>query len=181
MMFINKTLAFSTLIAAVMALLSVVHSGCAYGFSEKGQIADSIKTVRVNFIENRAPYVNPQLSPTLTDRLRQKINNQTKLSQTNNDNAHLDIRGTITDYSYTTVGVSTTNGRSQTSTNRLTVTVQVTITNQLNMQEPPKEFSVSRSFDFDARQTIQQVEAQLLDEMVRNLTDEIFNRLFSDW
>ncbi len=181
MMFINKTISFSIFLVALVSLISTTNSGCAYGFTEKGQIADSIKTVRVNFIENRAPYVNPQLSPTLTDRLRQKINNQTKLAQTNSDNAHLDIRGTIIDYSYTTVGVTTTNGRSQTSTNRLTVSVQVTVANQLDNQQPPKEFTVSRSFDFSATQTIQQVEAQLLDEMVRNLTDEIFNRLFSDW
>ena len=36
-------------------------------------IPDSIKTVKINFIENKARYVNPRLSPTLTDKLRQKI------------------------------------------------------------------------------------------------------------
>jgi hypothetical protein len=162
-------------------LLAMVHSGCGvYRFNDVGTIPDSIKTVRVNFIENRAPYVNPQLSPNLTDRLKQKIVNQTRLSQTNSDNAHYDIKGTITDYSVSTSGVSSTNGRSQTSVNRLTVTVQITLTNQLSNQ-PPQDFTVSRSFDFGANQSLQQAEAQLLDEMVRNLTDEIFNHIFSNW
>jgi hypothetical protein len=44
-----------------------------------------------------------------------------------------------------------------------------------------QEADVSRSFDFSANQSLQAAEAALLDEMVRNLTDEIFNRIFSDW
>jgi outer membrane lipopolysaccharide assembly protein LptE/RlpB len=56
----------------------------------------------------------------------------------------------------------------------------MTITNQLK-KEDPKDVTVSRSFDFPANQSLNQAEAQLLDEMVRNLSDEIFNRIFSDW
>jgi hypothetical protein len=40
---------------------------------------------------------------------------------------------------------------------------------------------VSRSFDFDANLTLTQAEARLLDEMVRSLTDDMFNRIFSNW
>jgi outer membrane lipopolysaccharide assembly protein LptE/RlpB len=157
-----------------------VNTGCGiYSFHEKGTIPDSIKTVRVNFIENRAPYVNPQLSPNLTDRLKQKIVNQTRLTQTNNDNAHYDIHGSITDYSVSTTGISNNNGQSQTSINRLTVSVHITLTNQLAGTN--QEFDVSRSFDFPANQSLQQAESGLLDEMIRNLTDEIFNRIFSNW
>ena len=29
--------------------------------------------------------------------------------------------------------------------------------------------------------SLQQAEAQLLDEVVRSLTDDIFNKIFSDW
>lgn len=167
--------------AAGICFLAMMHAGCGvYRFNDIGTIPDSIKTVRVNFIENRAPYVNPQLSPNLTDRLKQKITNQTRLTQTNSDNAHYDIKATITDYSVSTSGVSQTNGRSQSSINRLTVTVQVTLTNQLS-NVAPQDFTVSRQFDFGANQSLQQAESGLLDEMVRNLTDEIFNHIFSNW
>jgi hypothetical protein len=40
---------------------------------------------------------------------------------------------------------------------------------------------VSRSFDFDANLTLTQAETRLLDEMVRSLTDDMFNRIFSNW
>jgi hypothetical protein len=133
----------------------------------------------VNFIENRAPYVNPQLSPTLTDRLKQKIVNQTRLTQTNNDNAHYDIHAFISDYSVSTTGITNTNGKAQTSINRLTVSVHVTLNNTLSGET--QEFDVSRNFDFGANQSLQAVESTLLDEMVRNLTDEIFNHIFSNW
>jgi hypothetical protein len=44
-----------------------------------------------------------------------------------------------------------------------------------------EEFDVSRSFDYSANLTLQQAEGQLADEVIRTLTDEIFNRIFSNW
>jgi hypothetical protein len=44
-----------------------------------------------------------------------------------------------------------------------------------------QEFDISRSFDYDSNKSLQQAEAGLLDEMIRSLTDEIFNRIFSNW
>lgn len=158
----------------------ILFTGCGiYSFNPKGTLDPDIKTVRVNIIENRAPYVNPQLTPSLTDRLRQKITRQTKLTQTNRDDANLDVNATITDYSVLTTGVTSTNGQKQTSVNRLTIVVHVSFTNTL--KNDVKEANVSLSFDFPATQSLQQAESGLLDEMVRNLSDEIFNRIFSDW
>lgn len=165
----------------VFSILNFAFTGCGiYSFKEANPLPADIKTVHIPFIENQAPYRNPQLSPNLTDRLQQKIVRQTKLTPTQNrDAANLSIVGTVTDYSVTTSGVSTTGGQSQSSINRLTITVQLAITD--NVRNTTKEHTVTRSFDFPARQTLQQAEATLLDEMVRNLSDEIFNRIFSDW
>ena len=158
-------------------------AGCkvSYGFSEKSSsLPDSIKTVNVRIVENQSQgYVNPQLVPNITDRLKQKVIRQTKLTQVNTDNAHLDIRSVIRDYAVTTSGVSTGSGRTQASVNRLTINVQITITNQLSGEV--KEHNISRSFDFPAGQTLNQAEGQIMDELVRNVSDDIFNRIFSDW
>ena len=64
--------------------------------------------------------------------------------------------------------------------NRLTVSVAVTLTPRRQGAEP-MQVTASRSFDFPASQSLQQAEGQLLEEMVRNLTDEIFNQLFASW
>lgn len=164
----------------VVLLLSLGSlSSCGiYGFSERGTVSDSARTVRVVQFENKAPYVNPQVTPNLSERLRQKILNQTKLANTNNENADYNITGYIADYAVTTTGVTSNNGQQQSSLNRLTVRVHVSLS---KFGGQPEEFDVSRSFDFDARQSLQAAEAGLLDEMIRNLTDEIFNHIFSNW
>ena len=174
----KRTLTISFLLFAAFCLMNFTFTSGCYSFKDIGTIPDTIKTVKVEFISNQAPYVNPQLSPNLTDRIKQKIN-QTKLTLVNNDNADWILSGTIRDYSVTTTGISSANGQKQNSINRLTVGVHVIINKRkANLVE---EFDVSRSFDFGATQSLQSAEAQLLDEMVKNLTDEIFNHIFSNW
>ena len=169
----------TVILLSVLCVLGVAFSGCGvYSFSPKGTLDPDIITVRITPFENRAPYQNPQLVPNLTERLRQKITSQTKLRQTNND-ANLEVSGTITDYSVLTTGVTSTNGQSQASINRLTVSVHIIFTNTL--KNDVKEADVSRSFDFPANQSLNQAERSLLDQIVRSLGDDIFNRIFSDW
>lgn len=150
-------------------------TGCKiYSFKDIS-IPDSIKTVKINFIENRAQYTNPQLSQRLTDRLRQKIVNQTRLNQTNNDDAHYDISGFVSNYSVSTSGIS----NQQSVTNRLTVGVHIILNDRLNNKV--QEYDISRPFDFSATLSLQQAETRLNDEIIQNITDEIFNRIFSNW
>ena len=160
------------LILFVVSLLA----GCGVYKFNQTTIPVEIKTVRVQFIENKARYINPQLSPQLTDKLRQKIVSQTKLTQVNNDNADYDISGYISQYDVSTSGIS----NQQVSSNRLTVAVSLTLLDRKTGKEP-RNISASRSFDFSASLTLPQAERQLNDDIIRNLTDEIFNQLFSNW
>ena len=150
-------------------------SGCnIYRFKDVS-IPDSIKTVKVNFIENLARYKNPQISQRLTDKLRQKIVGQTRLTQTNKDNVDWEISGFINDYTFSTSAIS----GQQVVNNRLTIGVHITLNNR--KADDVKEYDVSRSFEFKGNQSFQQAETALMDEMTRTLTDEIFNKLFSNW
>ena len=59
-------------------LLLLVFTGCrVYTFND-AVIPSDVKTVKIGFFENRARYVNPQLSPKLTDKVQTKITSQTK-------------------------------------------------------------------------------------------------------
>ena len=49
------------------------------------------------------------------------------------------------------------------------------------LENKTEEFDVSRSFDYSANLSFNTAEAQLVDEAVRSLTDDIFNRIFSNW
>ncbi len=155
------------------AVLSV-QGTCRFSMRDVS-IPPEVKTVKVNFIENRARYINPLLSPRLTEKLRQKIVNQTRLSQTNGE-AHYEISGTITDYSVSTSGISD----KQSSMNNLNVTVNIIFKNRLD-EKKNFENSITRNFPFSATRSLQQAEAELNDAIINNLSDEIFNKIFSNW
>lgn len=151
-----------------------IQGTCRYSLRDVSVPAE-VKTVRVFFIENKARYINPQLSPRLTDKLRQKIVNQTRLSQTNND-ADYEIRGYIIDYGVSTSGIS----QQQVASNNLNVTVHIVFKNRLD-EKANFEADITRNFPFSASKSLSQAESELNDQIINNLTDEIFNRIFSNW
>jgi hypothetical protein len=164
-----------TVLLAVL-FLSLLASGCLHYTMKESSIPKEIKTIRINFIENRARFVNPQLSQQLTERLRQKINNQTNRTLVQGDNADFDISGAITDYSFTTAAIAD----NKSATNRLNVTVHIKLLSRVD-EKQSKEEDVTRSFDFNANTSIEQAQALLNEDIIKNLSDEIFNRLFSNW
>lgn len=165
--------------AALGAVFSLFSSCKVYSFKDVS-IPKEVKTIRIAYIENKARFIDPQLSPQLTDKLKQKINNQTSLTQVQSDDADYDVSGFISDYSVTTSGVS----NQQAATNRLTVSVHIIFKNKLSDQKigtPDFEDDVSRNFDFSASLSLNDAQAQLTSTIVSNMTDEIFNRVFSNW
>ena len=107
----------------MLTVLALSSCKVSYRFNDAA-IDARYKTIKLGFIENKARYINPQLSPKLNDKLQQKITNQTKLTRVSNDDADYVINGYISTYDGTqTVGVS---GR-QASTNRLTVSINITL------------------------------------------------------
>lgn len=175
-------LRFHSLIWICILLISLtgVQSTCKYSFRDAAPIPPEIKTFRVNYLENKAAakggYVNPQLSPQLTEKLKQKIINTTRLHQTNNDDAHYDISGWVDNYYTSTSGISNGNA----STNRLTIIFHLIFKNAFD-EKKNIETDLTRTFDFPATQTLQQAEAALNTDITKNVVDEIFNKIFSNW
>jgi hypothetical protein len=162
-------------LATVLLPAALLSSCSIYRFKDVS-IPAEVKTCRIQYIETRARFVNPQLSPQLTDKLRQKINNQTRLTLIQSDEADYDIKCEITGYDVTTSGIS----QQQSSTNRLIVTVNVNFKNKLD-EKKNFQAAVSRNFDFSAQLSLDQAQAQLTSSIIQNMTDEIFNRIFSNW
>ena len=158
----------------VVAIVSV-QATCNYTFKDVS-IPPEVKTVSVQYIENRARYINPQLSPQLTDRLRQKITGQTRLTIINGDDAHYDIGGYITDFSVNTSGIS----GNQASSNNLNVTVHIIFKDRLDEK---KDFvtDITRNFPFSASISFTDAQNRLMDDILKNVSDDIFNKVFSNW
>ena len=171
----NQIASYSQLRLFLLICTTILLSACGIYSFKDATVPPDVKTIKIGFFENKARYVNPELSPRLTDRLQQKITNQTKLTRTNSDDAHYQVSGYVSDYSVTTTAV----GGQQATTNRLTVGVHVVL--RKTLENKTEEFDISRAFDFSANLSLQQAEGALLDEILRNLTDEIFNKIFSNW
>jgi Lipopolysaccharide-assembly len=172
----NMNKLFRSSAFALIIFFSLLLSSCGvYTFKDVSIDYTKYKTIKIDFIDNRASYKNPQLSPKITDALQQKIGNQTKLTRTNNDDANYRVSGYISTYSVSTSGISS----QQAATNRLTVGVHITLLD--NVQNKSTDYDVSRDFDFTAGLSLQQAENQLMPDIIKNVTDEIFNKLFSNW
>lgn len=165
-------------IAFCILLFSFCLSSCGvYSFKDVSVQPPNAKTIHIGYIENKARYVNPLLSPQLTDKFKQKVSSQvSKLSQVQGSDADFDIVAYISGYDVTTSGVS----NQQAASNRLTVTVHIDFKNHL---DDKRSFSadISRNFDYSASLTLNVAEAQLLPTIISNTTDEMFNRIFSNW
>ncbi|MFN8246714.1 MAG: LPS assembly lipoprotein LptE [Ferruginibacter sp.] len=165
------------LYAVSLMLISLFSfATCKYSFKDAAPIPTEVKTFRVNYLENKAQYVNTQLSPQLTEKLKQKIINTTRLRQTNNDDAHYDISGYVSQYMTSTISISGNNA----SGNRLTVGFHLVFRNTLD-EKKNFEADISRSFDFSGNLSLSQAESQLNDEIISNIVDEIFNKIFANW
>jgi hypothetical protein len=182
MISVNRDHFFNQYIRTGICLLVIFLfvSACGvYSFKDVS-IPPEVKSIHIGFIENRARYVDPQLSPQLTDKLKQKISSQTKLTQIQTENADYDVSAYVSAYDITTAGVS----NQAASINRLTVSVHLALKNRLNEQKlgtPDFETDISRNFDFPATQSFTDAQVSLLPQIVQQLTDDMFNRLFSNW
>jgi hypothetical protein len=159
--------------------LLLLWSGCAVRYSMTGaSIEPEAKTVNVRFIENRAPINNPTLSQNLTERLRNKIQSQTKLVQINEEGADYEFKGAVTGYSFSNAAVTNVD---QAATSRLTVTINITFIKRIRDKKGYTQ-AFTRSADFSASQLPSAVENGLLENTILpQIVDDIFNKAFANW
>jgi len=166
-----KRLAFGILLIAVFN-----YASCKYSFRDSAPLPPEVKTFRVNQLGNQAPYVDAQLAPQLTEALKQKIISNTRLRQTNDDDAHYDINGYVSNYAVSTTGIS---GASA-AQNRLTVTFHIIFKNTLDNTQNI-EADVTSNFDYSSSLSLNDAATQLNTQIISNMVDQIYNTIFSNW
>ncbi len=135
------------------------------------------KTINIRTLENKALNVVPTLSPTLTDKIRNRILSQTGLAAVNTETADYDMQGVITGYN---VSISGMQSQTLASQNRLTITLEVHFVNRLDEKASFKQ-SFSRFSDFPASEQLLSVEGKLIEDIGNQLADDIFNKAFVNW
>ena len=159
---------------AVSALL--VHSCGIYSFTGTS-IQPDVKTVTVNYFEYKALKVNPSLSNQVTEALKDKFTKLTKLEQVDMD-GDLEIVGEITGYDVKATAIT---ANEQAAQNRLTVNVKIAFVNRKYPEDSFENKSFSAYADFDATKTLDAVEAELCEEIVEKLCEDMFNATVANW
>ena len=152
-------------------------SGCKLNYSFTGGNVDpKIKTISIIYFQNVASIVQPTLSQSLTEALRDKFSSQTKLTLVTKD-GDLDIEGSITGYSTTPVAIQ---GNETAALNRLTIAINVKFTNKID-EKQNFEQTFSRYEDYHSNLSLASVELSLIKDIDDELVDDIFNKTVVNW
>lgn len=161
----------------IFALLFSALSGCTIKYSFSGaSIPEQARTLSVGYFRNRAPSVQPTLSSTFTDRLKEYLVNNSNLNLIDGF-ADLQFNGEITGYSVNPTSIQSDD---KAAMNRLTITVQVRYINRFDSKSNFNQ-SFSRYRDYDATLSLSSVESGLIEEITEELVDDIYQRAFVNW
>jgi hypothetical protein len=155
---------------------AVAVSGCGVYSFTGASISPDIKSVSIAFFQNRASTVQPVLSQKFTEKLKDKFVSQTSLRviPTSGD---LQFEGYISDYRTSPIAIQ---GTQTAALNRLSITVFVKFTNSKDNKQN-FETSFSRYSDYVSTKSLSEVELGLIDEINKQLVDDIFNKAVSNW
>lgn len=163
------------LIICVVCFVGLTQCKVSYSFSGVN-ISPEVETYSVEYFPNRAPIVQAQLSQLFTDALMDKIQSNTSLNLAN-EGGDVHFSGEITGYETRPVAIT---GQETAARTRLTITVRVKYTNEV---EPELDYdtSFSRYEEYDSSQNLTDVEGELIELIVEDLIEDIFNRAFVSW
>jgi hypothetical protein len=170
-----KKLFLNTVLLGAVVLL---FNSCAISLNGSS-VPPELKTINIQYFENNAPLVVNTLSQDLTEALKNRIRTQTSLSIVRGE-ADATFSGSITGYSYAPISIQATNSNTApiAGASRLTITVNVKYTYDKD-KKLSFEQSFSKSKDFTG--DISSQEQQLITEINKQLTDDIFNKAFNNW
>jgi len=157
-------------------LLLATLQGCGVYSFTGASISPEVKTVSIKYFPNRSSLIQPVLSQAFTEKLKEKFVSQTNLRLVN-ENGDLMFDGYISDYRTQPVAIQ---GTETAALNRLTITVNVKFTNQKD-EKQNYETNFSRYADYDSKKSLAEVEQTLMEEINKQLVDDIFNKAVSNW
>lgn len=163
------------LIFVLFAIAAAMQSCGVYTFTG-ASIPPEAKTVSVSLFPNKAEIVQPTLSQTFTDALRDKFASQTNLAMIPKG-GDLHFEGEITGYTTEPVAIT---GQQQAALIRLKITVNVRFTNKYS-EKDNFETNFSRYEDYSSSLNLNAVEADLIAKITEALVEDIFNKAVVNW
>jgi len=163
-------------ISILFITVTILFSGCGVYSFTGASIPASAKTVSVQYFPNKAQLVEPILSPTFTNKLRDIFTVQTTLEMVE-ANGDIALEGEIVSYKTTPVAIQADQTAAM---NRLTIVVNVRFVNKL---EPEKDFEqkFSQFLEYQSDLPLNSVSAELITAINEMLATDIFNKAVVNW
>ncbi|ERJ98850.1 MAG: LPS exporter LptE [Prevotella pleuritidis] len=161
----------------LLAMVFLV-SACSIKYRLDGASIDytKTKTIQIADFPIRSSYVWGPMGPMFNNQLKDVFANHTRLIQVKR-NGDLRIEGEIIQYSQRNKAVSSEGYSAQTE---LSITVNVRFTNNANHKEDfERQFTATSSYE--TTRSLNSVQEQLVSEMVKDLTDQIYNATVANW
>jgi len=155
-----------------------VLSGCTISYKFNGASIDytRVKTISIKDFPIQAPLVYAPLSQKFTEGLKDLYIRQTKLRVVPKE-GHLQIEGEIVGYDLTPMAAQADGYASET---KLTVTINVRFS---NITKPDEDFEqrFSASQPFPATSMLDVVQDKLLEDIIKEISEAIFNKTVANW
>jgi len=162
-------------------MILLLSSGCKISYKLSGaSISPEVKSVFIEYFRNRSKVINPTLSQSFTEAMKDKFVNETGLTL-NTEQGDLEFSGEITGYDVRPLSVQKSDtGRDFASMNRLTITVKVIF---VNNKDHDQDFNTSFSayFDWDSSKPVSQIENEAVKVITEQLIEDIFNKSVANW
>ena len=150
-------------------------SSC-YSFNGASIDYNKTKTIQISDFPLRTNYVWGPMASIFNNQLKDQYANHTKLIQVKR-NGDLRVDGEITRYEQRNKSVSAEGYSAQTE---LSMTVNVRFTNNANHTEDfERQFTATTTYD--TTQSLNAVQEELVTQMVKDITDQIFNATVANW
>ena len=164
------------LTALLLMMAALVSCSISYKFNGASIDYTKTKTITIAEFPIKAQLVYPPLAIAFNEGLKDIYTRQTRLNFVKRG-GDIELEGEITGYDLTPQAVKQDAYASET---RLTITVKVRYTNKANPDEDfDKSFSAYR--DFSSTELLTSVQDQLIEEIVDELTENIFNSTVANW
>lgn len=162
----------------LLMLLLFVAVGCTVSYKFTGASIDynKVKTISMKQFQNRAPYQWAPMATMFNEELNNTFVQQTKLQQVQRG-GDLELDGEIVAYDQFNKSISSSG---YSSLVQLKLTINVRFTNNTNHDEDfERQFSATR--DFDAAQSLDSVQEDLVGQMIKEIVESIFNAAVANW
>ena len=163
---------------ALLFLLALLVSACTVSYRFNGASIDytTTKTIQIENFPIRSAYVWAPMQSIFQNKLTEIYSNQTKLRQVKK-NGDLQLAGEIVAFDQFNKGISSEGYSSQV---QLKMTVNVRFVNNKKHEEDfERQFTATT--EYDASQQLNAVQEELVTQMSKDITEQIFNATVANW